>query len=96
MYGFVLRLTHKHDVKLYAYAGTILAGIQVFFLTVINFAAPPFALLKGAIPDDGNGLNPLLQYPGDGDSSAHALPRLCGLFGSLRLRAGRAHDALPR
>ena len=28
-----------------------------------NFAAPPFALLKGAIPDDGNGLNPLLQYP---------------------------------
>jgi cytochrome c-type biogenesis protein CcmF len=63
MYGFVLRLTHKHDVKLYAYAGTILAGIQVFFLTVINFAAPPFALLKGAIPDDGNGLNPLLQYP---------------------------------
>ncbi len=62
-YGFVLRLTHKHDVKLYAYAGTILAGVQVFFLSVINFAAPPFALLKGAIPDDGNGLNPLLQYP---------------------------------
>ena len=63
MYGFVLRLTHKNDVKLYAYAGTILAGIQVFFLTVVNFAAPPFALMKGAIPDDGNGLNPLLQYP---------------------------------
>ncbi len=63
MYGFVLRLTHKHDVKLYAYAGTILAAIQVFFLTVVNFAAPPFALMKGAIPDDGNGLNPLLQYP---------------------------------
>lgn len=62
-YGFVLRLTHKMDVKLYAYAGTILAGIQVFFLAVINFAAPPFALLKGAIPEDGNGLNPLLQYP---------------------------------
>jgi len=62
-YGFVLRLTHKNDVKLYAYAGTILAAIQVFFLAVINFAAPPFALLKGAIPDDGNGLNPLLQYP---------------------------------
>jgi cytochrome c-type biogenesis protein CcmF len=62
-YGFVLRLTHKKDVKLYAYAGTILAAIQVFFLSVINFAAPPFALLKGAIPDDGNGLNPLLQYP---------------------------------
>ncbi len=62
-YGFVLRLTHKRDVKLYAYAGAILAGIQVFFLAVLCFAAPPFALLRGAIPDDGNGLNPLLQYP---------------------------------
>ena len=62
-YGFVLRLTHKTDVKLYAYAGTILAGVQVFFLAVVNFAAPPFSLLKGAVPDDGNGLNPLLQYP---------------------------------
>jgi cytochrome c-type biogenesis protein CcmF len=62
-YGFVLRLTHKTDVKLYAYAGAILAGIQFFFLLVLNFAAPPFALWKGAIPEDGNGLNPLLQYP---------------------------------
>src|SRR6185312_7151116 len=62
-YGFVLRLRHKTDVKLYAYAGTILAGIQVFFLSVINFAAPPFALMRGALPADGNGLNPLLQYP---------------------------------
>jgi len=63
VYGFVLRLTHKTDVKLYAYAGTILAGIQVFFLAILCFAAPPFALYQGAIPDDGNGLNPLLQYP---------------------------------
>src|SRR5580700_8056752 len=67
-YGFVLRLTHKTDVKLYAYAGTILACIQVFFLLVLNFAAPPFSLLPGyvagtPIPADGNGLNPLLQYP---------------------------------
>ena len=62
-YGFVLRLTHKYDVRLYAYAGTILAAVQVFFLSVVNFAAPPFALMKGAIPEDGNGLNPLLQYP---------------------------------
>jgi cytochrome c-type biogenesis protein CcmF len=63
VYGFVLRLRHKTDVRLYAYAGAILAAIQVFFLAVLNFAAPPFALLKGALPEDGNGLNPLLQYP---------------------------------
>jgi len=62
-YGFILRLRHKTDVKLYAYAGTILAGVQVFFLAVLVEAAPPFALWQGAIPDDGNGLNPLLQYP---------------------------------
>jgi cytochrome c-type biogenesis protein CcmF len=68
-YGFVLRLTHKTDVKLYSYAGTILSGVQVFFLSVLVFAAPPFALLPGyvagvtSVPADGNGLNPLLQYP---------------------------------
>ncbi len=68
MYGFVLRLRHRTDVKLYAYAGSILAGVQVFFLSVLVFAAPPFALLPGVtaggqVPADGNGLNPLLQYP---------------------------------
>lgn len=62
-YGFVLRLRHKVDVKLTAYASTILAGIQLFFLLVVNFAAPPFALVQGAVPSDGFGLNPLLQYP---------------------------------
>jgi cytochrome c-type biogenesis protein CcmF len=62
-YGFVLRLTHKTDVKLYAYAGTILAGVQMFFLAVLCFGAPPFAIYQGIVPPDGNGLNPLLQYP---------------------------------
>ena len=62
-YGFVLRLRHKVDVTLYAYASTILAGIQVFFLLLLNFAAPPFALVQGQAPADGFGLNPLLQYP---------------------------------
>jgi cytochrome c-type biogenesis protein CcmF len=63
-YGFVLRLTHKSDVKLHAYAGTILAAVQVFFLVLLNFKVPPFAgVLGGIAPADGNGLNPLLQYP---------------------------------
>ena len=31
-YGFVLRIRHKVDVRLTAYASTILAAIQVFFL----------------------------------------------------------------
>lgn len=62
-YGFVLRLRHKTDVRLFAYASTILAAPQIFFLALLNFAAEPFSLTKGVIPPDGNGLNPLLQYP---------------------------------
>jgi cytochrome c-type biogenesis protein CcmF len=63
-YGFVLRLRHKSDVTLHAYAGTILAGIQIFFFAVLVFAAPPFSLVPGGVaPADGFGLNTLLQYP---------------------------------
>ena len=61
-YGFVLRVRHKVDVTLTAYASTILAGIQVFFFLLINFPATPFSLVQGPVPPDGNGLNPLLQY----------------------------------
>ena len=63
-YGFVLRMRHKVDVTLSAYASTILAAIQVFFLMLLVFAAPPFAIVAGGVgPADGFGLNPLLQYP---------------------------------
>jgi len=62
-YGLVLRLRHKVDVRLTAFASTILAGIQLFFLLLLNFAATPFSLVGGTIPADGFGLNPLLQYP---------------------------------
>ena len=44
LYGLVLRLTHKADVKLHAYAGVILAGVQVFFLYLINIEADAFRL----------------------------------------------------
>jgi cytochrome c-type biogenesis protein CcmF len=62
-YGFVLRVRHKVDVRLTAFASTILAGIQVFFLLLLNFAAPPFAIQPGPVAADGLGLSPLLQYP---------------------------------
>src|SRR6202167_3979897 len=62
-YGFVLRMRHKVDVRLTAFASTILAGIQIFFLMLLNFAAPPFAIQPGPVATDGFGLNPLLQYP---------------------------------
>src|SRR5215475_4869610 len=62
-YALVLRLRHKTDVRLFAHASVILAAVQVFFLLLLNFAARPFAMLEGALPPDGAGLNPLLQYP---------------------------------
>ena len=62
-YGFVLRIRHKVDVRLSAYASTILASVQVFFLLLLNFAAPPFAIEPGELALNGFGLNPLLQYP---------------------------------
>ena len=62
-YGFVLRLRYKTDPRLFAYASVVLAGVQIFFLSLLDFAARPFAIMQGSIPADGNGLNPLLQYP---------------------------------
>ena len=62
-YGLVLRLRHKVDTQLVAYASVILSSVQIFFLLLVNFAAHPFAIVTGTIPADGNGLNPLLQYP---------------------------------
>src|SRR4051794_23192800 len=62
-YGLVLRVRHRVHTKLVAYASVILSGVQIFFLLLNNFAANPFAIVTGTIPPDGNGLNPLLQYP---------------------------------
>ncbi len=62
-YGLVLRLRYKTDVRLFAYASVIIAAVQVFFLLLLNFAANPFGVMQGALPADGTGLNPLLQYP---------------------------------
>ncbi|HKF22284.1 MAG TPA: cytochrome c-type biogenesis CcmF C-terminal domain-containing protein [Candidatus Angelobacter sp.] len=61
-YGFVLRVRHKVDRRLVANTSTILAAIQIFFLILVNFVAKPFGV-SSPVPADGNGLNPLLQYP---------------------------------
>jgi len=62
-YGFVLRLRYKTDPRLFAYASVTLAAVQIFFLALVCFAANPFGLIEGPLRADGNGLNPLLQYP---------------------------------
>ncbi len=62
-YGLVLRLRHRTDSRLFAHASVIIAAVQIFFLLLLNFAANPFGIMQGALPADGAGLNPLLQYP---------------------------------
>jgi cytochrome c-type biogenesis protein CcmF len=61
----------KHP-ELMPYVGVVLAGVQIFFLTMNNFIASPFQVFAGtgaggilhlATRADGSGLNPLLQYP---------------------------------
>src|ERR1700751_5236518 len=46
-YAVVLRLRYRVDAQLFNYASVIIAGVQVFFLMLINFAANPFGLVSG-------------------------------------------------
>ena len=62
-YGFVVRVRHRVDVRLSAFASVILAAIQVFFVLLLVVAAPPFSIAPGPVAADGAGLNVLLQYP---------------------------------
>jgi cytochrome c-type biogenesis protein CcmF len=68
---FALFLNRKKHPELMPYFGVIVAGVQIFFLTLNNFVANPFHVLGAVGADgafhvarvaDGNGLNPLLQY----------------------------------
>jgi len=61
-YAFVLRVRHKVDTRLVATTSMVLAGVQVFFLLLTCFVANPFGMMS-TVAADGNGLNPLLQYP---------------------------------
>ena len=80
-----------------AYATAVLAAILTFFLLVLDFVAPPFALLN-FVPADGTGLNPLLR---DGGMLIHPPFLLAGFasfgvpfaFALAALLAGRADAA---
>jgi cytochrome c-type biogenesis protein CcmF len=73
IYAFsALFLNRKKHPELMPYVGVVLAGVQTFFLTLNNFVATPFSVLASANSSgvfhlarvsEGNGLNPLLQYP---------------------------------
>ncbi|MFQ5663917.1 MAG: heme lyase CcmF/NrfE family subunit [Terriglobia bacterium] len=58
----ILQNRHKNR-SLMPQACTVLAGVSLFFLSLLIFAANPFEKLP-APPAEGGGLNPLLQNPG--------------------------------
>src|SRR5262249_26696779 len=62
-YAFVLRLRYKTDPRLFACASVIVAAVQIFFLSLVNFAANPFGLPEGPARPEGPALTALLQYP---------------------------------
>jgi cytochrome c-type biogenesis protein CcmF len=73
IYVFSVLLVYRNkNGELMPYVGVVLAGVQIFFLTLNNFVASPFKVLAAPGADgalqiftraDGNGLTPLLQYP---------------------------------
>ncbi len=73
IYVFSVLFTYrgKHP-ELMPYVGVVMAGVQIFFLTMNNFVASPYGVFAGqgsggilhlVTRSDGSGLNPLLQYP---------------------------------
>src|ERR1700687_3505104 len=73
IYVFSVLITYRNkNGELMPYVGVVMAGVQIFFLTLNNFVASPFKALASPGADgvlnyvaraDGSGLNPLLQYP---------------------------------
>jgi cytochrome c-type biogenesis protein CcmF len=67
-YAAVVVFTNRHKHRdMMPYVMAVLSTVQLFFLVLNNFIANPFRMLATdklivAVPD-GNGLNPLLQYP---------------------------------
>ena len=86
IYVFSVLLTYRNkNGELMPYVGVILAGVQLFFLTISNFVASPFKALAttnaaGGLDlvarADGNGLTCGAAVSGDGHSSAKSRIRV--------------------
>ena len=61
--ALVVYQNRKKNVRLMPYVVATLMVVQTFFLAMMLFGANPFETLAFT-PQDGNGLNPLLQNPG--------------------------------
>jgi len=63
-YGAAFLWSYRKRVDpFYDAVAMVVAGVMVFFTSLLTFVSPPFRILATP-PADGNGLNPLLQDPG--------------------------------
>ncbi len=67
LFSAVYVFAHRNENRYSYTSGTVLGllVVQLFFLALLNFPSFPFASVPGGrIPNEGSGLNPLLQNPG--------------------------------
>lgn len=76
------------DKALLPYVIAISAATEIFFMLLVVFVETPFSKLD-FIPQDGNGMNPLLRHAGM-VIHLHALPGVCGLYHSVCVCDGGA------
>ncbi len=64
VFSSLAALLHRRaPATLMPYVVAVLMGLEGFFLVVLNFVSTPFVRQR-IVPDDGAGLNPILQDPG--------------------------------
>jgi cytochrome c-type biogenesis protein CcmF len=63
-YGLVVSHSgRKNHVEIAPTTAAVICFVNAFFIGLIVWQANPFALIEGPVPQDGFGLNPLLQNP---------------------------------
>ena len=61
--AIAVRTNRERQRELIPYVVAVIAVVQMFFLFVMIVYKNPFATYLTQVPDDGRGLNPLLQNP---------------------------------
>jgi len=98
--SIVVLVSNKRDIDYQPYVVVVLYTVLAFFLYLITFVENPFALLPFT-PNEGRGLNPILQ---NGYMAIHPVTLYLGYvgltipfaFGMAALISGRLNDAWIR
>ena len=105
IYVFSVLVTYRNkNGELMPYVGVVMAGVQIFFLTLNNFVASPFKVLASPGADGALTLRRARRWQwvdaaaavsGNGDSPAESVFRVHRVYDSVCVCAGRAAGALP-